>query len=106
MNVKENMLRGETWLRGFFMVVYALIFTVAKIVIAAVVIFQFGSMLLSGKLNDRLLFFGQSLSIYTYQILRYLTYNQDEKPFPLSKWPEPVDWVPSHERDGLVDRDD
>ncbi|MCP4699421.1 MAG: DUF4389 domain-containing protein [Gammaproteobacteria bacterium] len=86
--MKEHLLSGSTWLRGFFIVMYTILFHVAKIVIGAVVLFQFGSMLFTGKVNERLLVFGQSLSVYTYQVMRYLTYNSDEKPFPLSSWPK------------------
>jgi hypothetical protein len=86
--VKENFFAKATWTRGFFMLVYATLFWVARIVIAVVVLFQFGSMLITGKINERLLGFGQSLSLYMYQIMRYLTYNTEEKPFPLSPWPQ------------------
>ena len=70
------------------MVVYVLLCWVARVVLAAVVLFQFGTMLLTGRVNERLLAFGQSLSMYNYQIIRYLTYNSEEKPFPLNPWPD------------------
>jgi len=88
MDIKANLLRASTWTRGFFMLVYAIIFSIVKFVIGAVVIFQFGSMLLTGQVNERLLTFAQSLSVYTYQIICFLTYVQEEKPFPLSPWPK------------------
>jgi len=85
--MKQHLLAKSTWIRGFFMLIYAFLYGVARIVITAVVLFQFGAMLLTGHLNERLLSFGQSLSLYSYQIIRYMTYNTEEKPFPLGPWP-------------------
>jgi len=85
--IRENLLSGSTWLRGFFMLLYAGICYLAIFITGIVILFQFGVVLLSGKLNERLLPVGQSLSLYIHQIFDYLTYNSDEKPFPLSSWP-------------------
>lgn len=85
--VKDHLLAKSTWIRGFFMLVYAFLYAVARFVTLAVVLFQFGALLLTGRVNERLLDFGQSLSMYTYQMMRYLTYNTEVKPFPLSPWP-------------------
>ncbi len=85
--MKEHLLAKATWIRGFFMLIYAALYYVANIVLLVMVLFQFGSLLLTGQINKRLLGFGQGLSMYIYQIIRYLTYNTEEKPFPLSSWP-------------------
>lgn len=88
--VKNNLLTGSTWLRAFFMFLYALLFyKVVLTVIVALVLLQLGSLLIAGRLNQHLLSLGQSLSTYIYQIFAYLTYNSDEKPFPLGlPWPK------------------
>lgn len=85
--VKENVTRGSTWLRALFMVLFAIIYSVTEVVFVAVVVFQFGFVLISGKPNQRLLSFGQSLSTFLYEILVYFTYNTEEKPFPFGAWP-------------------
>jgi hypothetical protein len=85
--IRESLLSGSTWLRGFFMLVYAGICYLAIWITGIVILFQFGVVLLSGKPNERLLPVGQSLSLYIRQIFSYLTYNSDEKPFPLGSWP-------------------
>lgn len=99
--LRKNLLSGSTWGRGFFMLMYGFICYIAILVTAIVIIFQFGVVLLSGKLNERLLPVGQSLSLYIHQIFNYLTYISDEKPFPLSSWPsadghdtDPIDTNP------------
>ncbi len=94
--LRANLLTGSTWLRIFIMVLYAIIGYVAIFVIGAVAIFQFGTVLITGKLNERLLPFGQSLSLYISQILLYITYNSDEKPFPFNNWPTATEYNKDH----------
>ena len=80
----------STWVRGLFMLLFVALYNVAAILIGAVAILQFAWMLISGETNPRLLSFGESLSRYFYQILRYLTFNTEDKPFPFSDWPSPA----------------
>ena len=77
----------STWLRALYMVLFAFIYSFAEFVLAAVVILQFGFVLISGKKNAQLLAFGQNLSTFLYQVFLYLTYNSEEKPFPFATWP-------------------
>lgn len=89
--LKENISARSTWLRALFIILFALIYSVAEIVIGAVVILQFLFVLFSGNANGRLLEFGQSLSTYVFQILQYVTFNSEQRPFPFSDWPKPRD---------------
>ena len=85
--VKDNLLNPATWLRLVYMVFYFVVFNVVEILIAAVVLFQVIMTLFTGSRNQRAMDFGAQLGMYAYQILRYLTYNTDEAPFPFSEWP-------------------
>ena len=78
-----------TWIRGLFMLLFVALYNVAAVLIGAVAILQFAWKLVSGETNPRLLSFGEDLSRYFYQILRYLTFNTEEKPFPFADWPSP-----------------
>ncbi len=84
---KQHLKEQSTWLRGFYILLFAIIYSVAEIVLAAVVLFQFVTTLFTGNKNSRLLEFGNNLSTFIYQILKYLTYNSDDKPFPFDEWP-------------------
>jgi Flp pilus assembly protein TadB len=86
--VKENLKRGSTWLRLFFMLVVVILYSVSRVIVSVVVLFQFFWVLLSGETNKSLENFGQSLATYTYQIINYLTFNTEERPFPFDlDWP-------------------
>ena len=86
--LEENVKQKSTWLRLFFMVVLALIYGLSRLVIGAVVIIQFFYVLLTGETKTELKAFGHSLAIYSFEVIDYLTFNSDEKPFPFDGvWP-------------------
>jgi hypothetical protein len=88
LSVKEHLKQRSTWLRLFFMLVVVLLYSVSRIVVSVVVLLQFCWVLFSGETNRKLEEFGQSLATYTYQIIRYLTFNTEERPFPFDlEWP-------------------
>ncbi|MGH1440488.1 MAG: DUF4389 domain-containing protein [Cellvibrionaceae bacterium] len=87
-NWNERLLSADHWLRFVFMVLFALILGAASYVITVLVIIQFVWALVTGEGNDKLREFGSSVSQYIYQMLRFLTYNSEDKPFPFADWPE------------------
>jgi hypothetical protein len=88
-DIEDNLKARATWLRLLFMIVLAFIYGLSRIVLGAVVVLQFFWVLFTGETNARMLRFGHSLATYTYQIVLYLTYNSDERPFPFDlDWPE------------------
>jgi hypothetical protein len=84
---QSHLTSKQTWLRGLYMLLFVVIYHVAEFVIGAVVVLQFLFSLFTGQVNARLLQFGHSLSRYAYQILRYLTFNSEQLPFPFDDWP-------------------
>jgi len=85
--LKNNLRKRQTWLRGLYMLLFIVIYHVAEVVVGAVVLLQFLFTLATGETNARLLRFGQSLTDYVYGILRFLTFNSEDMPFPFSDWP-------------------
>ena len=85
--IKENLKQQSTWLRGLYMLMFALFYSIAEIVLFAVVFIQFLLVLFTGKTNPRLLKLGQEIATYVYQILQYLTFNSDYQSYPFGAWP-------------------
>jgi hypothetical protein len=79
---------GSIWLRGLFMLLFVLIYGVAELVILAVALTQFGWLLATEEINERLQHFGASLSEFAFEVMRFWTFVTEEKPFPFSPWPE------------------
>ena len=86
--LKDNVTAQTTWLRGLYILLFAVIYSIAEIIVVAVVIFQFLSTLFMGQNNQQLLRLGRSLSDFVRQVLLFVTYNSDEKPFPFGPWPD------------------
>jgi hypothetical protein len=84
--INFNLTQLSSWKRIFFMVIYAAIGGLVRMLIWTVILLQIGSTLLTGKANQNILNFGRSLSIYTYHILLFLTFNTEVLPFPFSEW--------------------
>jgi hypothetical protein len=86
-NLKQNVSSSNTWGRLLFMLLFGVIYSVAEIVLLAVVVVQFLFVLFSGEKNPRLLKFGKELSMFVYQVFLFLTFNTEDKPFPFDQWP-------------------
>lgn len=85
--IKKHITDEKTWQRGFVMLLLTTVSCLVILVLSGIVFYQFISVLLSGKLNMILLRLGKKLTGYMQQILLYLTYNSDERPFPFANWP-------------------
>ena len=83
----NNVKSKSIWLRLLFMLVITFLYSVSRIVVGTVVVVQFFWVLFTGEANQKLQIFGKSLSTYTNQILLYLTFNTEERPFPFD-----IDW--------------
>jgi len=76
------------WRRGVYMVLFAMLLSVAKAVTIAVMVFQILSVLFTRSTNQQLLALGKSLSTYHYQIILFLTFNSETLPYPFAGWPK------------------
>jgi len=86
-NVKENVKNVDTWLRGLFIIIFGVIFYFLIGIIWLLVIFQFITKVITGKLNDQLEKFSSGLTQYALQILDYVTFQSETRPFPFSPYP-------------------
>jgi len=82
----ENLKKISTWKRIAFILIFVVIIGVVRTLLWVVVLLQIVSALLTGSPNQNVLGFGQKLSAYIYHILLFLTFNNDEVPFPFSDW--------------------
>jgi len=89
---EENFKSKSAWLRLLFMVVVALLYGISRMVLGAVVLIQFCYVLATGSTHGPLLQFGRSLAIYAYQVVLFLTFNSETRPFPFdADWPVAAD---------------
>lgn len=89
-DLKQNLTASETWIRGLFILLFVFLLVIARVVTGAVVVIQFLFTVFTGQTNENLRNFGASLASFIYQALLFVTYNTDDKPFPFSPWPTPI----------------
>ena len=85
--LKKHIREPKTWLRGLYILLFLVLYSIAKVVIFAIIIFQFLLTVFTGNTNKRLVKLGQSLSTYSYEILTFLTFNSNYHPYPFGAWP-------------------
>lgn len=85
--VKTNLLNVDVWVRLLFMALTLICLFIARFLVWFVALFQFLSVLITGRDNDNVRNFGQGVSKWIYQSVLYLTFNSESKPFPFSDWP-------------------
>ncbi|MDH5256587.1 MAG: DUF4389 domain-containing protein [Gammaproteobacteria bacterium] len=78
--------KNNPWERGLYMMLFVFIYSVAEIVLGALVMIHFILVLIHGNPDQRLKEFGNDLSRFIYQVFLFLTYNSEEKPFPFKAW--------------------
>lgn len=79
---RYNMLR-----RGLYMLLFLAIYFVIEIAIKVLVVGHFIYRLITPTPQPHLLRFGDQLSLYMYQLWRYLTFNNEQQPWPFAPWP-------------------
>ena len=86
--VEENLKSRTTWLRLLFMCIYGLFASLAAMIGTVIVVIGFFWVLFTGEVNRELRQIGQAIASYMFDIIRYLTFNTDDKPFPFGGvWP-------------------
>ena len=86
--IEDNLKSRATWMRLLFMVICAFLISITSFVGTFVVVLGFLWLLFTGEVNRQIRGVGQSIAAYLYEIIRYLTFNTDDRPFPLGgDWP-------------------
>jgi hypothetical protein len=79
--------KRNIWLRGLLMILMAIAFHIAGMLLAVGAVIQFVLALVSEGPNARLIGFGQSLGRYLGQVADFVSFATEEVPFPFSAWP-------------------
>lgn len=84
----ERLKDTNTWKRILYMLLFALAYSVAEFILMAVVIVQVLFKLVTGEVNENLLTLGKQTSLYICDVMLFLTFNTESKPFPFAPWPD------------------
>ena len=76
------------WVRVLYMLLFAVIYSIAELLAKITVVAQLTIRVCSGKTQRHLLAFSADLSAYIHAIWRYLAFNDEQRPWPYSPWPK------------------
>ena len=85
---RQNLVRGDIWIRVLYMILFAVAYSIAEAIIVFLAILQCVAVLITGHVNEPLLRFGKNLSVFVFDILEFQTFNTELKPFPFAAWPD------------------
>ena len=86
--LKSNISNRESWLRLLSMILFGVFVWAAGAVCTLVIVVQFLFKLFTGSPNERLAEFGDMLGAYIHQVVAYLTFRSDVRPYPFAAWPQ------------------
>lgn len=87
-DVVGNLRKPSAWLRVIFMLAFAaFLYLIIAPVILVLMVVQVLFVVITGQGNKNLRFLGSALTVYVSQILEFITYNSETKPFPFSDFP-------------------
>jgi Domain of unknown function (DUF4389) len=83
--------RKKIIIRLLYTVFFFIVFEILKLIIQVSVLFQYVYLLISKTYNNPVRNFTNKVSIYAYKVLRYVTLNENEKPYPFHDFPEELE---------------
>lgn len=95
---KEPLSRMKILLRLIYSILFLLAFEVVRLMVQLTVLSEYVYLLIKGKPSRRLRVFGARVSDYTYHLLRYLTLNENGRPYPFAKFPTEIHPPETHAR--------
>tara|TARA_S200000501_G_scaffold146776_1_gene138561 strand:- start:843 stop:1163 length:321 start_codon:yes stop_codon:yes gene_type:complete len=87
----ENIKEPSIWVNFFLKVFYLIFLNFIIPFLGFVTLLQLLFSLGSKKPNDNLISFSKKISIYVYQIINFITYSSDERPWPFNAFPDKAD---------------
>ena len=87
-DVVENIKQGSTWLRILFMLGFCVVLYVVGVVVFVLTLAQALFSVFTGSDNRNLRLLGSSIAEYVSQVLYFVTYNSELRPFPFTPFPD------------------
>ena len=83
--------RKRIAIRLLYTILYVVVLEILKLIVQAVVVFQYIYLLVTRRTNEPVRRFGNKLAAYTYRVMRYATVAENALPFPFNDFPREVE---------------
>ena len=95
--IKANMLSTTFWIRVVFMLIFALVLWALWLAVIVIIVVQTVIVLITGEINEQLQKLGAIAAIYLSQVVSFMVFATEDKPFPFSPFPGDTDSKPRDE---------
>ena len=96
--LRNELTRRDKWMRLLYTLIFAVLWQLAELVLIAVAVIQFLWNLFTGAPNPGLREFGHRLGAWLAEVVRYVTFAGDNRPWPFGRpWPDAADLPPRDE---------
>ena len=87
-NIMCNLKQGSAWVRVILMIAFAVVlYVIIPAIVLVLMLTQTLFVFITGDSNDNLRVLGTALSKYIFEVLQFLSYASDNRPFPFSAFP-------------------
>ena len=87
-NIIGNLKQGSAWVRVILMIAFAVVlYVIIPAIVLVLMLTQTLFVFITGDSNDNLRVLGTALSRYIFEVLQFLSYASDNRPFPFSAFP-------------------
>lgn len=83
--------RLKILLRLLYAILFLLVFEILRLVVQVTVLGQYLYLLVVGSPCEPLRKFGSGVADYAYRVIRYLTLNENERPYPFTRFPGEIE---------------
>ena len=83
--------RQQVAIRLLYTLLYVAIFEVVKTIILLITLFEYFLLLVTLRHNEPARSFANQVATYGYRVMRYLTLNDNRRPFPFSDFPAAIE---------------
>ena len=83
--------RKQVAIRLLYTLLYVAIFELVKTIVLLITLFEYFFLLITLQHNEPARAFGNRVATYGYRVMRYLTLNENQRPFPFADFPAEIE---------------
>lgn len=83
--------RGQIALRLLYTLLFVAVFGILKAIICLTTLFQYAYLFITLQHSEPVRTFANKVVSYAYQVWRYITLNENRRPFPFTEFPGEMD---------------
>jgi D-alanyl-lipoteichoic acid acyltransferase DltB (MBOAT superfamily) len=83
--------RKQVAIRLLYTLLYVAIFELVKTIILLITLFEYFFLLITLQHHEPTRTFANKVATYGYRVMRYLTLNENQRPFPFSDFPAEIE---------------